>query len=360
MSDIIIGQENCLISVIVPVYNVEIYLKQCVDSILHQTYSNLQIILVDDGSTDSSGSLCDDFANMDNRIRVIHKQNEGLGYARNSGLDIATGDYVLFVDSDDYIHKDMVKRLIENLNKFSSDTSFCGYYTTYNDEKIEEHPAFYNNCSFSDTEIIDNVLLEMIGGEPSANQDTKLSMSVWHALYSLDIIKQNHIRFPSERQFISEDIIFHIAYLHHSNNVCFQSTPLYYYRLTRNGSLTYRFNENELQRQIVQYNRLNSDLAEFLPKDKYILRTQRYFLGRIRTAINKAVSYKNTNRKFKLNKYIKFIVHNSVVEDVISSYPYTKNPLMVRVFNIFLKMHFVTGLVILVKVKRLTMKNKRF
>ena len=100
-------RKNGLISVIVPVYNVESYLEKCIDSIIHQTYKNLEIILVDDGSTDNSGKICDVYKEKDSRIKVIHKQNRGLSSARNCGLEIAKGEYIGFVDGDDYIAEDM-------------------------------------------------------------------------------------------------------------------------------------------------------------------------------------------------------------------------------------------------------------
>ena len=113
-----------LISVIVPVYNVEKYLRKCVDSIVNQTYKNLEIILVDDGSPDNCGKICDEFAEMDNRVMVIHKENGGLSSARNAGLDIATGEYITFVDSDDYIENDTYEKVVVAINKFDSDLIF--------------------------------------------------------------------------------------------------------------------------------------------------------------------------------------------------------------------------------------------
>ena len=112
-----------LISVIVPVYNVEEYVEKCVLSIINQTYKNLEIILVDDGSTDNSGKICDEIAIKDNRIKVIHKKNGGLSDARNVGIDIAKGDYLGFVDSDDYIDPDMYSILLNNMNLTFSDIS---------------------------------------------------------------------------------------------------------------------------------------------------------------------------------------------------------------------------------------------
>ena len=119
------------ISVIVPVYNVEQYLERCVDSIINQTYKNLEIILVNDGSTDNSGQLCDKLAKKDNRIRVIHKENGGLSDARNVGIDEAKSDLIGFIDSDDYIDEDMYELLINNMKNANADLSMCGHYDVY-------------------------------------------------------------------------------------------------------------------------------------------------------------------------------------------------------------------------------------
>lgn len=124
-----------LISVIVPVYNVEKYLAKCVDSIINQTYRNLEIILVDDGSTDSSGELCDNLAKKDSRIVVYHKENAGVSSARNLGLDKAKGEFIGFIDSDDYIDPDMYEFLYNDLKKHNVDISMCGLYHVYANKK---------------------------------------------------------------------------------------------------------------------------------------------------------------------------------------------------------------------------------
>ena len=113
------------ISVIVPIYNVEQYLYQCIDSIIAQTYTNLEIILVDDGSTDSSGEICDKYASVDCRIVVIHKKNGGLSEARNAGINVATGDYIGFVDSDDYIFPDTYRGMIEACENNNCEIAVC-------------------------------------------------------------------------------------------------------------------------------------------------------------------------------------------------------------------------------------------
>lgn len=125
-----------LISVIIPVYNVENYLERCVKSILSQTYDNFELILVDDGSVDSSGRLCDDFAQSDARIRVIHKQNDGVAYARNTGLDAARGEYVTFVDGDDYVTVDYLEFLYDMIVNGDCEISMCGYSNAYENGRI--------------------------------------------------------------------------------------------------------------------------------------------------------------------------------------------------------------------------------
>ncbi len=114
-----------LISVIVPVYNVSVYLKKCVESILNQTFTNIELILVDDGSTDSGPGMCDEFAVTDSRVKVIHQKNQGLSAARNAGLDLASGDYIAFVDGDDYLREDMLEKMYERLVKDQSELAIC-------------------------------------------------------------------------------------------------------------------------------------------------------------------------------------------------------------------------------------------
>ena len=119
--------DNPLISIIIPVYNVEKYLAKCVESVINQTYKKIQIILIDDGSTDNSGKICDDFKLKDNRIEVIHKKNGGLSDARNAGLKIVKGDYIGFIDSDDYIEKDMYETLLCLLIENNADISIVSF-----------------------------------------------------------------------------------------------------------------------------------------------------------------------------------------------------------------------------------------
>ena len=165
-----------LISVIVPVYNVEKYLDKCIQSIVDQTYTNLEIILVDDGSPDNSGAICDEWAEKDNRIKVIHKANGGLSDARNAGLDIATGEYIAFVDSDDYIELDFYDKLYNVIKATNCDISICNLRKVYENNNVS-----VNNC---DTfEITEYSTTEAM----SALIDDKIRQVVWNKLYKADI-----------------------------------------------------------------------------------------------------------------------------------------------------------------------------
>ena len=133
-----------LISVVVPVYNVEKYLERCVDSIIKQTYKNLDIILVDDGSQDNSGKICDKYKEKYNNIQVIHQKNQGLSIARNNGLAIAEGNYITFIDSDDWIKKDMIESLFNAMHKYKADIASVAVYDVYDSGQVIKNVKYKN------------------------------------------------------------------------------------------------------------------------------------------------------------------------------------------------------------------------
>ena len=222
-----------LISVIVPVYNVKDYLEKCVDSILNQTYSKLEVLLVDDGSTDGSGLICEALANKDHRIKVIHQENGGLSAARNAGLDIATGDYIAFVDSDDYINNTMYDDLLTALNDSNADIAICGI--RYIDEE-------------------DNVLFDISLDELFEVEDKKekysqlqehdiLIVVQCNKLYKREIFRD--IRYPVGR--IHEDVYVAHRELYNANKIIFIPGEYYNY-VQRTGSI---MNKDESISQII-------------------------------------------------------------------------------------------------------------
>lgn len=233
------------ISIIVPVYNVEKYLKRCVNSILNQTYSNIEVILVDDGSKDSSGKICDEYSGLDHRVKVIHKENEGLGFARNSGLEMATGDFVSFIDGDDSIADDHIEKMIKTLEDTGADTCLAGHTKVYADRKVEH----INVCAgkvFEGEEVKNEILTRMVGSNPDGSD--YIEMSACMVLLSKKIIDEYNIRFHSEREFISEDLIFDFDYYPKSQKtVVIDDVGYHYY--DNEGSLTTKYNPERFEKQ---------------------------------------------------------------------------------------------------------------
>lgn len=315
-----------LISIIVPIYNVEKYLDKCLETIVNQTYKNLEIILVDDGSLDTCPEKCDQWSNKDSRIIVIHKENAGLGFARNSGLDVATGKYVVFIDSDDYIDYKMIETLYDHMG--SADVTYCGLNRVYLDGKIEQIESLYDDETFEQPEIIDKVLLRMLGNKPENDNGKLFYMSVWHALYSIDIIKQNTIRFPSEREFMSEDIAFHIDFLCNATKVRCISDNLYYYRYNPN-SLSIRKEDDRFKRIKKLHRQVLKKMSSYMAEERYIQYERCRFLSVSRGQIVNTVM----SREKHPIKNIQKIIKDPMVQDEIKKYPYHKNPVKRRVFN---------------------------
>ena len=204
------------ISVIVPVYNVEKYLRCCVDSILAQTFTDIEVLLVDDGSTDGSGAICDEYAQKDSRVRVFHKPNGGVSSARNLGLDKAAGKWIMFVDSDDKVAPQICERLLE----YATDDCMpmCTYYEWRGDEFKRSLPEV------NPTEIYPIIEYLRLGNR----------IMVWGKLYKRAIIELTRKRFEEKTSF-AEDAIFNYDYIKDVGCYCLIDEPLYYYRILQNS-----------------------------------------------------------------------------------------------------------------------------
>ena len=145
--------DNELISIVIPIYNVEKYIEKCLDSVIKQTYKNIEIILVDDGSPDNCGKICDSYANNDKRIQVIHKENGGLSDARNVGIERANGKYITFVDSDDYIELDYIEYLYTLIKKYNTKISFCKVNVVFNENNTDNKLENNNKTDYKWTKI---------------------------------------------------------------------------------------------------------------------------------------------------------------------------------------------------------------
>lgn len=227
------------ISVIVPIYKVEDYLHRCIDSIINQTYTNLEIILVDDGSPDNCPMICDEYAKKDSRIKVIHKKNEGVAVARNVGIDIAAGKYIMFIDSDDFIEKDMIKSMLTDLINNKVDIAVCNTKYIYSNlEKIKDNR--------------ENMILNNYEAMQEYVNNGVLRGVVWGQLYKKDLI--NDIRFIAGKY--HEDEFFAYKVVAKAKKIYYNSIPFYNY-VQRSNSAMAEYSLNRLDGVEATYERLN-------------------------------------------------------------------------------------------------------
>lgn len=214
-----------LFSIIVPIYNIENYIEKCVESLINQTYKNLEIILVDDGSTDSSGKICDKYIEKDNRIKTIHKENGGLSSARNSGIEVAVGDYVLFVDGDDFLSKNAVEILVKTLIEYSCDI-LC-----------------FNAYQYKNENIIGNVITSKFDDIEESKKHAIINPAAWARAYKNSFLKKNHFYF--KEGIIYEDLALIPGLSSYTENIRFIDDCLYYYVIRENSIMNItKFREN--------------------------------------------------------------------------------------------------------------------
>lgn len=258
------------VSIIVPVYNCEKFLNRCVDSILKQSYTNLELILVDDGSTDRSNSICRDYEKSDSRVRVFCQENSGASVARNVGISNSQGDYIMFVDSDDYVEKLMVETLVNAAENENAGFVMCGMYIdTYDIEgnlvssiKSRLRERIIENNRIIAKEILDLVESERIN-------------SPWCKLIRTSIIKNNNLKMP-KHIILQEDLYFNIKVLEHTEKLSVIDRCLYHYNCRIKGTLTTRYfagkhkMTNEVHDQLVKFYSARCNDKEILKRIQFI------------------------------------------------------------------------------------------
>lgn len=285
------------ISIVVPVYNVEKYIHRCMNSLLAQTLNDIEIILIDDGSPDGCPQICDDYAKQDSRVKVIHKKNGGLGYARNSGITAATGSYIAFVDSDDYVHEKMYETLYNNACEKNYDVVYCGLRREIANGIYINRACVTAPASFIGKNEVINVMLDFIASAPNVAEERKYEMSVWHSIYKNDIIQQHQLSFYSEREYASEDLPFQVDFLKHAHSVLFIPDIFYTYCFNE-GSLTTTFSNEKYPRFKKLYQLLQRQAKDY---DKDCLRVNRFFIGYARSHIFNIVAAQiSAKEKFNL------------------------------------------------------------
>lgn len=324
------------VSIIIPVYNVEKYISRCIESVINQTYSNIEIIIVNDGSPDNSLSICESYAKKDKRIKIITKLNQGLGEARNTGLENVTGKYVLFVDGDDYIETTLVEKVVYYAITYNAD--FVRFHNYREDIKSGKLYIPHNCLSegiYYEDDILNKIIKPIIGVLPSQTNLNFVGMSVWRNLYKASIIIDNKLKFVSERIYISEDVIFNLNYFLKSKKAYVCSEPLYHYIVNEN-SLTAKFNPDRFEKEVIMYKKMIQLCSELNVCEDYFVREQRTFLDRSRMCINNLLSTKKLSIIEK-KRLLLVICDNQVLEDILNSYPINKMNIRYRISLLLIK-----------------------
>ncbi len=313
-----------LLTVVIPVYNVEKYLDRCVNSIVNQTLKNLEIVLVDDESPDNCPMLCDEWAKKDARIKVIHKKNAGLGFARNSGIDVATGDYITFLDSDDYMDLKAYEIVTSHAIEKNLDVCYFQHRRVTKDNKKIEVSKEKSTCIFEGKEEMKRFMMNMVGEDPATERISPFSMSVCMGVFRLSTIMQSGIRFVSEREIASEDLIFHINYLKHINKVCVLPNVFYNYYINPN-SITTTFNDGKYQRMIKLLYVVKNELLKDFTWDRIRMHYYSQQLRIIKVVLRYA-SKSNYSIEEKKNYIIKLCEENILMDilhdPIIDKYPF--------------------------------------
>lgn len=266
--------QNPIVSIIIPIYNAEKYLKECIDSVCQQTYKSLDIILVDDGSQDDSPSICDGY-HEDSRVTVLHVPNKGVSAARNIGLKAAIGEYVVFVDADDILERDIIEKAVAKAGKTNKLVQWN--YIFLKDKQLEKAPPIYGDATNRE-----NLLATVIGGYTDGYFLGQYFRAVWGKLLRRDIITQNGLAFD-EKLYIGEDALFLIEYLQYVDGVTILNEYGYLYRITSTSAVR-KFKRDLDQQSIYQLQKI-----EDLLKKEQLTDTIQYSMATLSWAIYNAI-----------------------------------------------------------------------
>ncbi len=290
-------EDNILISVIIPVYNVKPYLERCMNTVLNQTYNNLEIIMVDDGSTDGSGEICDRYKETDQRIIVIHKDNGGISSARNAALNIVKGKYICFVDSDDYMAQDIFEKLLSAVEENGCELAICGHYTERDGKITIEEPAVDKTIVLDTDKAIEKLI-----------EDTVINNYVWDKIYKKSLF--DNLRFPEGRAY--EDMAIQHKLFARANKICRIPECLYYYQ-KRSGSISDHFTDDrKWYHNCIFMLTAKLERYQFFHKRKNVILEQECLASLMPTIYEAIKLGHRYSDKKQYNKYMDFLKRNKI------------------------------------------------
>lgn len=340
-----------IISVIIPVYNADKFLHTCLESVINQTYHSLQIICVDDGSTDTSLNILTAYAQRDHRILVIHKDNEGVSLARNAALDAATGDYLLFVDGDDWIEPDTCAIALEALRKNHADVVMWSYIRETS-EGARKKTIFDTDIFFDQQAVKEKLYRRMVGAyaeETAKPENADALCTVWGKLYRRDIIETNQIRFHDIRQIGTyEDGLFNLNVFSKVNTAVFLNRHLYHYRRDNSTSITTAYNAHMPAQWDTLFDLLQKHISENSIDDTFFVALRnRIVFGLIALGINETERHDGIHKTLSR---IRQLINKPRYREAIRGFDFHYLPIHWKLFFLFAKFRFAAGVYLLLLV----------
>lgn len=306
-------------SIVVPIYNVEKYLKRCIDSIINQEFQDYEIILVDDGSPDNCPKICDNLSKSDERITVVHKKNEGLGMARNTGLEAANGKYIFFIDSDDYVMPDLLNDVYKEIEESSPEVVFYGFnrINAKGNVCFQSIPKVEKNVYEGKNEIINEILPDFIS--TGDKEDKNLLINMGTCCINIDFLKKNNLKFVSEREYISEDIYFYMDVFNYLTKIAFINKPYFCY-CQNEGSLTTSYKPDRFERLKYFY----KTMQELSKQYKYpkVVEERLYgaFISNLMACIKMEVANRNKSTRKQAFEKAKKIYTDEFLQEAVNNY----------------------------------------
>lgn len=338
------------VSIIVPVYNAESYLASCINSIIKQSYKDFELILINDGSTDNSGSICDQFASKDQRIKVIHQKNSGVSITRNLGIEIAMGKYIQFVDSDDTVNHRLTEKLVEELEK-GNQLAFCGFNIfnkNLGDYQIKEViPNLEGKLNSSDFLIKFMVFFEQ-----------GLLNAIWNKIYCSSLLKKSNIKFIDNLN-MGEDLIFNLDYLERCESISVINQSLYDYLVLNNTkSLTGSFKKDffDVQQMLFQ------KVREFLIKNNAYggenkEQLEKLYTGSIVGCFSNLFRNNSDLKSNEIKKEINKIISSNTVRENINYYKLGNK--QKQIIGYLIRINSINGIYYFMKIKNIVRENMK-
>jgi len=319
-----------LVSIIVPVYNTQEYIYRCVMSIANQTYKNIEIVLVNDGSTDKSQKVCENLKMNDSRITLINKNNSGQGLARNSGLSVVKGKYVIFIDSDDYIQDlDAIKKIVACANENNAEIVSTQFIF---DNRVEE--SNISTGIYKGKNEIKKLMIRILGDID--NKKDTYNVSPCTKLYNVNFLNSNNLLFKSEREYIWEDLIFNFEALSFASKVYVMDYHFYHY-CYNSDSTTHKYDSKKFSRVMKMYEFMLRQVEKERLPDEAFRRVNNMFLGNVYTCVKLEALYSSQNGIMHAIKKIQEMIKDARLKKLLFNMENEIMPFSKRVFNFCLK-----------------------